>query len=144
MASTITQSVLAQYEASGNTDFSGSQGLWFGQIPANLVLPFFGFVHNGETPEFTFEREYLEKGSFTFSVYAEGVAETERLALIVLGIYDSFIKHWNRLDFIGGTCVEWDRTRYIVTLEPIVDVNARKVAKADIQYAYTTQKILPS
>lgn len=142
-ATTITQSLLAKFVASGNAEFSGSQGMWFGKIPANLQLPFFGFVHGGETPEYTTSQEYLERGTFTFSIYAETIAETERLALVVMGVYDAFIKNWNALDFTGGTCVEWDRTRYLIAFEPIEDANARYVGRADIQYAYTTQKTLP-
>ena len=142
-ATTITQSVLAQFVASGNTDFVGSQGMWFGQIPANLNLPFFGFVHNGETPKYTTEKAYKDSGTFLFSIYAEGVAEVERLALIVLGIFDAFITNWPGLNFTGGKCAEWARTRYIVSLEEIEDVNARKVARVDITYAYTTVKVLP-
>lgn len=143
MIETITQSVFAKFVDSGNTDFSGSQGMWFGQIPANLELPFFGFVHNGEAPKYTTEKGYKDLGSFLFSIYAEGVAETERLALIVLGIFDAFITNWTALNFTGGKCSEWQRARYIVSLEPIEDVNARKVGRVDITYAYTTTKVLP-
>lgn len=143
MADTITQSVLAQFVASGNTEFSGSQGMWFGQIPANFNLPFFGFVHNGETPKYTTEKAYKDSGSFLFSIYAEGVAEAERLGLVVLGIFDAFITNWPALNFSGGRCSEWARTRYLVALEPIEDVNARRVARVDITYAYTTTKVLP-
>ena len=142
-AATITQRIVEKFVASGNTDFSGSQGIWFGQIPANLELPFLGFVHNGETPEYYTEKEYADSGSFLFSIYAETVAETERLALIVLAIYDAFIKNWNALDFTGATCTAWARTRYQIFFEPIEDVEAKYVGRADITYEYTTMKQLP-
>ncbi len=143
MARTITQSVVAKFAASGNSDFTGSQGIWFGQIPANLDLPFFGFVHNGETPRYSTEKGYTDSGSFLFSIYAEGVEATENLALNVLNIYDAFITDWTQLNFTGGRVAEWARTRYLVTLEPTEDVNARKVGRVDITYAYTVTKVLP-
>lgn len=143
MATTITQSILAKFVATGNTDFSASQGMWFGKIPSNLPTPFFGFVHNGETPTYTKEKGYKDSGAFLFSIYAEGVAETERLALIVLGIFDAFIKDWAQLNFTGGRVAEWERTRYLVALEDTEDVFARPVGRADITYAYTVNKVLP-
>ncbi len=143
-ATTILQSLVAAFEDSGNTDFSGSLGLWFGEVPQQLELPFLAFVSGGERPQFTTEQEYLDSGTVTFSIFAEGIAETERLALIVLAIYDPFIKNWNGLDFTGGIVSEWERVSYMPSLEPIQDVNARRVGRVDIQYAYTTQKSLPT
>lgn len=142
-AITITQSVLAKFVASGNTDFGASQGMWFGKIPANLPTPFFGFVHNGETPKYTTEKAYKDSGSFLFSIYAEGIAEAERLALIVLGIFDAFITDWTQLNFTGGKVAEWQRTRYLLDLEETEDVFARQVGRVDITYAFTVTKVLP-
>lgn len=144
MATTITQSVLAKFPDVLLPAFSASQGLWFGEIPQNFSLPFVGFVHGGERPTYTMEREYQESGTFTFTVFAEGVAETERLALLVMNVYDAFTKHFSQLDFTGGKMVDWERTSYMVSLEPIANVQAKRVARADFQYAYTTQKSLPA
>lgn len=146
-STTITQSVRAKFDdaiGSGLTDFDGSDGLWFGEVPQQLVLPFAGFVHNGERSEYTTEREYFDKGSFTFTIFAEGVAEVERLALLVLAVYDLFVKSPRLLDFTNGKVIEWDRTSYIVAMEPVADKNAARVARVDIQYAYRTQKTLPA
>lgn len=150
MSITITQSVAAKFVASGNTDFSGSQGIWFGRIPAkastnlpDIELPFLGFTHGGETPEYTFEKAYQDKGTFSFSIYAITVAETERLALIILAIFDAFIKNPRALDFTNGYCIEWERTRYLVDIEAIENEDAKFAGRVDIQYAYTTQKELP-
>ncbi len=144
MATTILQSLVAVFAASGNADFVGSQGLWFGEVPQQLELPFLGLVHGGESPEYTFEGQYADSGTFTFSVFAEGVAETERLALVVLRIYDAFVKNWNGLNFSGGVVTDWAKTRYTISLEPMQDVNARRVGRADFSYSYTTQKTLPN
>lgn len=143
MPATITQSVLAKFATAGLTAFDGSQGLWFGELPQNLDLPFIAFVHGGERPDYMTEKEYLDKGTFTFTIFAEGVAEVERLALLFLAVFDGFVKSPRGLDFSGGAVIEWDRTQYLVAIEPVADVNARRVGRVDIGYAYTTQKSLP-
>lgn len=151
MSITITQSVAAKFVASGNTDFSGSQGIWFGRIPAkastnlpDIELPFLGFTHGGETPKYTSERQYKDEGTFNFAIYAITVAETERLALIVLNIFDAFICSPRGLDFTNGYCIGWYRTRYMVDIEAIENEDAKFAGRVDIQYAYTTQKTLPA
>jgi len=143
LASTITQSLIAKFTAAGLTDFDVSSGLWFAEIPPNLNLPVIGLVHNGEQPKYTTEAQYFDKGTVTFTIFAEGVAETERLALLVLAVYDVFVKSPRLLDFTGGKVIEWDRTTYMPSMEPIADVNAKRVGRVDIGYAYTTQKTLP-
>ena len=74
-AATITQTVLAKFVAATLTDFDASLGLWLGEIPEDLSLPVIGFVHGGERPEYTFEREYIDTGSFTFTIFAETVRQ---------------------------------------------------------------------
>lgn len=143
MATTITQSIVAKFAASGNTSFSASQGLWFGEIPANLPTPFLGVVHNGETFEYTGEKDYQAYGSFLFSIYTEGVAAAEALALTVANIFDAFITNWSPLNFTGGTMAKWSKTSYLVALEPMADVNARKVGRVDIGYEYEFNGVLP-
>ncbi len=142
-AATITQAILAKFVASGNTDFAASSGLWLQEIPENLPLPVIGFVHGGERSEYTSERDYFDLGSFSFTIFAEGLAETERLALNVLAIFDVLVKAPQTLTWTGGRLVEWDKTNYTISGEPIRDENAKQVGRADFTYAYKAQKLLP-
>ncbi len=144
MSATITQSVLAKFVAAGLTDFDGSLGLWLGEIPENLNPPVIGFVHGGERPEYTFEREYTDSGTFTFTIFAVTVAETERLALLVMAAFDAFVKSPRQMDFTGGKVTSWEKTSYTISAEPTRSETAKQVGRADFQYAYTTQKSLPA
>ncbi len=143
MATTIVQSVLAKFVAASLTDFDGSLGLWLGEIPENLPAPVVGFVQSGDSTEFTMEKEYFEFGTVTITIFATGVAETERLTALVLAAYDVYIKAPTGLNFTGGKVINWDRVPYTVTAEPTRDSQAKQKGRTDFRYAYQVQKSLP-
>ncbi len=142
MAATITQSVLAHFPGSIE-EFQPSQGLWLAEIPPGLPLPVIGFVHNGEQPEYTTEAAYSESGSFRFTIFAQSVEETERLALLILAVFDRFVtKPW-LLNFTGGKVIAWGKTDYVIAMEDRPDLEAKRIGRAEFGYEYITEKTLP-
>jgi hypothetical protein len=144
MAITITQAVVSKFAASGNTDFSASGGLHFDEIPENVDLPFLGFFHAGETTKYTFEREYFDQGSFQFTVFAITVAEAERLAKVVMAIYDACVMHpQGELAITAEKCIAWGKTDYKITTATYRDQPGNVIGEATFGYEYRVQKTLP-
>lgn len=145
MAISITQAVLAKFVASGNTDFSAASGMWFAEMPETLTLPFVGFVMGGEQTEYHTEDRYVDSGTMTFTVFAEGVAETERLAKVVMAIYDACVVNPNAAFTITGeTCFLWQKTDYRIDTATFRNAAGSLVGEATFSYRYGVAKTLPS
>ena len=144
MATTITQAILARFATSTITDFSASGGLWLEEAPQQTQMPLAGFAHGGERPEYTTEEPYHETGSFNFDIYAVTVEETERLALIVMDLFDLCVKNPRLLDFTGGLVVSWERTNYRIGVEGFRREDNKQIGHATFSYSYTTKKSLPT
>jgi hypothetical protein len=144
MAATITQAILARFATSTITDFSASGGLWLEEAPEQASLPLIGFTHGGERPEYTTEEAYNDVGSIDFDIYAVTVEETERLALLVLNLFDLCIKNPRRLDFTGGLVISWERTNYRIGVEGFRREDNKQIGHATFSYSYTTKKSLPT
>lgn len=141
---TICQAVIAKFAGSGNTDFTASGGLWFDEIPENLTLPFVGFFHQGEQTSYTFEDQYFDEGSFNFSVFAITVAEAERLAKVVMAIYDGCVKNpVSELRITDANCIIWNKTDYKISTATYRDQPGNLIGEATFSYRYRVQKRLP-
>ena len=143
MATTIVQSVLAKFATSGITDFSATGGLWLEEAPESVSLPIAGFTNNNETLEYSTELEYKETGTFDFDVYAAGIAETERLALLIKSLYDKYIRNPRGMDFIGGKVVNWERVSGRTGVEGQRKDDNAQVGHTTFTYAYTVERTLP-
>ena len=142
MSATITQAVLAKFAASGQAEFSK---LWFDELPENQTLPFVGFFHEGEAPEYTFEGGYKEEGSFSFQVNAVGIAETERLALVVMAIYDACIVNpVAAFSIVGQKVFAWRRKDYKISSAQYRPESGDLVGEATFGYEYSVNKQLPT
>jgi len=144
MATTITQSVLARFAAAAISEFSTSGGLWLEEAPEGSPLPLAGFTHGGERPEYTTEEAYTDAGSIDFDIYAVTVAETERLAKLVLNLFDACVKNPRLLDFTGGYVISWERTNYRIGVEGFRREDNKQIGHATFSYSYVTQKSLPT
>lgn len=151
MAATITQAVLARFAAASLTDFDVAAGqpgypggLWLEEAPENALLPLIGVSHNGERPEYTTELDYQASGSYDFDIYAVTAAETERLALLVMAVFDACIKTPGLLTFTNGKVINWERTSYRIGVEGLRKSDNAQVGHASFTYEYMTGQKLPS
>lgn len=150
MAATITQALVARFDAFAPADFqrlpNNAGGLWLDDVPSTEapVLPIAGLVHQGETIEYTFETEYFEKGSFEITVFALGVAEAERLGLLVKAAIDPCIKHPGYLAITNATVISFERVSGDVGVETFRQEDGMAVGRVSMVYGYTVQRSLPT
>lgn len=146
MATTIAQALLDRFANSGITDFDGSGGMWLEEIPATAtpILPLFGFTHQGEQCQFTTELDYVETGSFEFSIFALGVAEAERLGLVVKALFDPLIKSPNQLAITNAKMISFDRQSGQVGVEGFRQADGKAVGRVTFVYAYEVERKLAS
>jgi hypothetical protein len=144
MPDTITQALVARYANGPVADFEASGGLWFDEMPDGASLPFLLFAHQGEQAEFTTEKGYLESGSHEFHVFAETVAETERLALAVRDVFDPCIESPSLLSVTGAVVFEFARPSYRIAAEGQRSSNQKQVGHASFVYSYGVRRMLPA
>ncbi len=143
-AATITQSVIAKFAASDvATEFSASSGLWLEQIPEQISLPFIAFEHGGEQFEYTTERDYSAMGTYTFTIFAVTIAETERLAKAVMAVFDAIIKSSRSLDFATSKVTDWEKTSYRIGVEGLRKEDNTQIGRATFDYRYKVLAQLP-
>lgn len=116
-----------------------SGGLWVAQIPENeTTLPFVAVLHQGEKPEWTFERAYTETTTVEIHALAVGLLAAETLALALKGILD-----WTTaLNVTNAAVIRCHRTDYRVDLAPFRDASGRLVFDATTTYEIEIRRTL--
>ena len=73
MAATVTGAITALFAASQEefSAYNGGTGLWVEEIPETVPLPLIVLWHDGETPTWSYDTEYIETARVRFSCYAD-------------------------------------------------------------------------
>jgi hypothetical protein len=112
MAATLLGAYVELFQASAALTAAATGGIWVGQIPETIVLPFVCLVHGGEVPNWTFERDYVEDGQVQFLCYALTCEAAESLATLVKAAFD-----WQQLTIANALSIQVERVNYLVQPE---------------------------
>lgn len=146
MASTILGAIVARFDGSlAYTDVEASDGLWFGELPAQETFPYAVLWHLGETVEYTSEAKYIEAGKAQFEVYATTLEGAEGIALKIKDEFDP------RQDINGNTSYvpltidnarlkKFERTNYLATAQTGQAPDSKTVYQVIVEYTYEVQR----
>jgi hypothetical protein len=130
MATTVCGALVDLWNADGTLPQLVPSGLWVGQVPELLALPYVCALHQGEVPQWATDTFYLEETKVAFHCLAETAAKAEAIQLAVKALYD-----WNVLMIDNATTVSVRRTNYRLTAEATRAPDAEIVYRGVVEYA---------
>lgn len=142
MATTLLGALADRFDGYGGlTALVGSSGLYVGQEPEGVALPFVVVTHQGEVPEWTTEKAYTTIATVQFNCYAKGCAAVEAIALQVKGCFD-----WCQanLNINGATPIRMTRTMYVLAAEAVRASDGALVYRAQLDYEVEVNRTLTS
>ncbi len=117
---------------------------YFGELPAQAVIPFLVLNHTGETPEWTFEGSYKETTNLTITAFVP--KNMENLETMVQRIKDCF--DWQEssdgMQIDKAKVIKVERTNYVASVDELREPGGELVYKGEVSFEVLIRRTLPT